>query len=66
MTDAWVEIEKRYVNAFGSTDSIAFPELLCNAKFYQLLENALKRGTPITEAEMARHFPDAAWEEVLP
>lgn len=56
-------IRTRYVAQFDNLDEIGHPAFLFSDVFAVLMEKAVKRGTPLTRAEVETAFPDVNLEE---
>jgi hypothetical protein len=55
-------IAEAYSQKFNNADEICHPAIIFQDSFYELLQVALDRGTPLTPAEVDKRFPDLNWE----
>ena len=61
-TVATTSIAEIYSTKFDNYAELAHPEIFFLPKFGELLQKAIDRNSPLTEAEVQAEFGDIDWE----
>ena len=57
-----LSVTEAYADRFSNLAEVSHPAICLSPGFGELLQKALDRGTPLTQAEVDIQFPDLNWE----